>query len=331
MIAIEELRVEVPEAEDRRLARDAAPLDALREIVEARDVRVDVELAIVLQRDEQRAARELVASEVAVRELLELPPGLGGMDVGHHGFVKPERTEAIILQTFPARERDKMVVFLTPDHGKRKGWAYGARSMRSRFGAALEPLAKVRIGYIEKESDEIVRIESIDLVRSLFPAQQDLLRSVSATYIAEMIDTFAPANDPAELLYRLLDRTTEALLDGAPAMSVVTYAEIWILRIGGIFPSSRECSECHEPLGRPLRFDPRGFVCANCAARDAFIVPNDVADTLDAIGRLPVAEFAARGTELDTLFELRSLAGTLRRNFLGHELKSFEVLAAVTR
>src|SRR5947207_13643110 len=129
--------------------------------------------------------------------------------------MRPERTEAIILQTFPARERDKMVVFLTPDHGKRKGWAYGARSLKSRFGAALEPLAKVRIGYVERESDEVVRIESIDLVRSLFPAEQDLLRSVSATYIAEMIDTFAPANDPAELLYRLLDRTTEALLEDA--------------------------------------------------------------------------------------------------------------------
>jgi len=246
--------------------------------------------------------------------------------------VKPERTEAIILQTFPARERDKMVVFLTPDHGKRKGWAYGARSMRSRFGAALEPLAKVRIGYIEKESDEIVRIESIDLVRSLFPAQQDLLRSVSATFIAELIDTFAPANDPAELLYRLLDRTTEALLEGAPAMAVVAYAEIWILRIAGIFPPTRNCFECHEPIVRPLRFDPRvqGFVCANCAGRDAFIVPNDVADALDAIGKLPVAELAARGLPLDTLFEVRSLAGTLRRNFLGYELKSFEVLTSVT-
>ena len=41
--------------------------------------------------------------------------------------LKPERTEAIVLHTFPARERDKLVVFLTPDHGKRKGWAYGAR------------------------------------------------------------------------------------------------------------------------------------------------------------------------------------------------------------
>src|SRR5439155_24158679 len=63
--------------------------------------------------------------------------------------MRPERTEAIILHTFPARERDKLVVFLTPDHGKKKGWAYGARSLRSRFGAALEPLAKVRIGFVE--------------------------------------------------------------------------------------------------------------------------------------------------------------------------------------
>ncbi len=245
--------------------------------------------------------------------------------------VKPERTEAIILQTFAGRERDKMVVFITPDHGKRKGWAYGARSMRSRFGAALEPLAKVRIGYIEREGDEVVRIESIDLIRSLFPAQQDLVRSVSATFIAEMIDTFAQANDPAELLYRLLDRTTAALLEGASPLAVVTYAEIWILRLAGIFPSAKNCIECHEPLERPLRFDGRlqGFVCAQCAGRDASVVPNQVSDALDAIAKLAVTDFAARAIKIDTLFEVRSLAGTIRRNFLGYELKSFEVLAQV--
>jgi DNA repair protein RecO (recombination protein O) len=247
--------------------------------------------------------------------------------------VKVERTEAIILHTFPARERDKMVVFLTPDHGKRKGWAYGARAIRSRFGAALEPLAKVRIGYIERESEEVVRIESVDLVRSLFPAQQQLVSSVAATFIAEMVDTFAPANDPAELIYRLLDRTTEALLAGAPALPVVAYAEIWTLRLAGIFPSVRQCMECGTPLGRPLRFDATGggFVCDGCGARDAFIVPNDVADLLDAIGRMPVADIAVRPAPLEVLMEARSLAGTLRRNFLGHELKSFEVLASVMR
>ncbi len=238
-----------------------------------------------------------------------------------------ERTEAIVLHTFAARERDKMVVFLTPDHGKRKGWAYGARAIRSRFGAALEPLAKVRIGYRELENDEVVRIESVDLVRSLFPAQQNLVSSVAATYIAETVDTFASPNDPAELIYRLLDRSCEALLDGATPLAVVTYAEIWMLRLAGIFPNVRECISCGDALTRPLRYDDKleGFVCANCATRDAYVLSNDVADALQLLQR-PVHEFTA---PTGVLLEIRSLAGTVRRNFLGYELKSFEVLASV--
>jgi len=251
------------------------------------------------------------------------------------------RTEAIVLHTVPARERDKLVVFLTPEHGKVKGFAYGARGIKSRFGASLEPLAKVRIGYAEREAEEAVRVESIELLRSLFPAQQNLLHSVAATYIAEMVDTFAPANDPAELIYRLLDRASEALLDtggglrpearGPRPVLIVAYVEVWMLRLGGIFPSMRTCIECGGEIGRPLRFDSKlqGFVCDNCATRDAFIVSNDVAAELDAIVRLPVSEFAQRNVPADVLFEVRSLAGTIRRNFLGHELKSFEVLSSV--
>lgn len=238
-----------------------------------------------------------------------------------------ERTEAIVLQTFPVRERDKMVIFLTPEHGKRKGWAYGARSIKSRFGASLEPLAKVRIGYTEREGEEVLRIESVDLIRSLFPAQQNLVSSVAASYLAELVDTFAAADDPAELIYRLLDRTTEALLHGSSPLAVVTYAEIWMLRLTGIFPSLRACMQCGEPLTRPLRFDEKleGFVCETCAGRHAWVLSNDVAAALDLL-RVPVQEYSA---PTSILLEVRSLAGTVRRNFLGHELKSFEVLASV--
>jgi len=242
--------------------------------------------------------------------------------------MRPQTSEAIILHTLPVRERDKLVVFLTPEHGKRKGWAYGARGGKTRFGAALEPLAKVRIGFLEKESDEVVRIESVDLLRSLFPAQQNLVSSVAASYIAETVDTFAQANDPSELVYRLLDRSSEALLAGVAPLAVVAYAEIWMLRLAGILPTPKNCVECHQPLTPPLRFDARaqGFACQWCAARDAELVPNDVAAALDDLLRLPVAGFTAPEA---TLFELRALAATVRRHFLGHELKSFEVLASV--
>jgi DNA repair protein RecO (recombination protein O) len=242
--------------------------------------------------------------------------------------MRPQRTEAIILHTFPARERDKLVVFLTPEHGKKKGWAYGARSLRTRFGAALEPLAKVRIGFVERESEEVVRIESVDLIRSLFPAQQNLQSSIAASYIAETVDTFAQPGDPAELIYRLLDRTTEALLEGASPLAVVAYAEVWMLRLAGILPPMRNCVECHEPLRKPFRFEGSGFVCANCA-RSAELISNEAADALEDIMHLSVTDFAARRPSPAVLFEIRSLAATVRRNFLGHELKSYEILAGV--
>jgi DNA repair protein RecO (recombination protein O) len=202
--------------------------------------------------------------------------------------MRPERTEAIVLNTYPARERDKLVVFLTPEHGKKKGWAYGARSLKSRFGAALEPLAKVKIAFLERESDEVVRIESVDLIRSLFPAQQNLVANVAASYIAETVDTFAQPEDPADLIFRLLDRTTEALLDGADPVAVVAYAETWMLRIGGVLP--------------------------------------DLPESIEEFMKLPVKKFVARNPPVA---QMRTLAAKVRREFLGHELKSYDILAGV--
>ena len=243
--------------------------------------------------------------------------------------MRQHRSEAIVLHTYPVRERDKLVVFLTPERGKMKGWAYGARSMRSRFGASLEPLAKVKIGWVEKETEEVVRIESIDLVRSLFPAQQHLVPSLAATYFAESVDTFAQPDDPQDVLYRLLDRSADALLAGAQPEKVVAYFEIWLLRLAGLLPSTRECAECHRPLEMPLRYDEAlgVFVCADCGVGK--IVANDVAAALGAVLRIPVEEFAREPVPREVVFELRAFARWIRRNFLGYELKSHDLLGSM--
>jgi hypothetical protein len=56
---------------------------------------------------------------------------------------------------------------------------------------------------------------------------------------------------------------------------------------------------------------------------------NDVTEALEALSRQSVMAFAAQQLPAEVLFEMRSLAGSIRRHFLGHELKSFEVLAGV--
>ncbi len=244
--------------------------------------------------------------------------------------MRPDRTEAIILQTFPSRERDKLVIFLTPDTGKRKGWAYGVRSLRSRFGSSLEPLAKTRLVYLEKENDEAVRIESAELIRSAFVAQQNLTGSLAGTYLAETIDTFVQPDDPSELVFRLLDRAIEALIAGAGPARVVAYVEIWMLKLAGIFPSIRVCSSCQTPLERPLRLDGHGgIVCSACAEGMGGVLPNSVVGLLDRILRLPIEDLARAAIDDRDLFEVRAVAREMRRNFLGHELKSHDLLQSV--
>ena len=123
-----------------------------------------------------------------------------------------ERTEAIVLHTYPSRERDKMVVFLTPEHGKVKGYAYGARGIKSRFGAALEPLAKVKIGYASREAEEIVRIESVELVRSLFPCLLRLRISWSSSGLHP--GNSAPVQSEKQLNYKGVIASTRASRKG---------------------------------------------------------------------------------------------------------------------
>jgi len=247
--------------------------------------------------------------------------------------MKREKTDAIVLQTWPSRERDKLVVFLTPERGKLKAWAYGARSIKSRFGAALEPLARVRIETIAKDTDDTVRLESAELVRSMFAAQQDLATNLALTWLAELADTFAQSDEPSELLFRLIDRLSIALLDRVPVEPVVAYAEVWILKLAGIFPGTRNCVECQSPLDLPLRYGPShgGFVCGNCEAGAGERLPNGASRLLMAISTKPVESIADSNPSREDLFEVRSLAATLRRDFLGHELKTWEVLQGVLR
>ena len=53
--------------------------------------------------------------------------------------------EALVLRTYKLGEADRIVVFLTRDRGKKRGWLRTRRKSRKRFGAALEPLTEVRV------------------------------------------------------------------------------------------------------------------------------------------------------------------------------------------
>src|SRR5205809_8053036 len=111
-------------------------------------------------------------------------------------------TDALILRTYKLGESDRIVVFLTRDRGKKRGVAKNARQSRRRFGGALEPMTFGRVGYLERERRDLVRLDYVEAIRSpLASADGDALGYVS--YFAELIDEWAQDNDASETLSRL--------------------------------------------------------------------------------------------------------------------------------
>ncbi len=77
-------------------------------------------------------------------------------------------TEAIILRTYKLAEADKIAVFLSQRLGVMRGVARGARRLKSKFGASLEPYTVVSLSYYEKEGQELVGLRQVDILRSYF-------------------------------------------------------------------------------------------------------------------------------------------------------------------
>src|SRR6188472_3653705 len=143
-------------------------------------------------------------------------------------------TDALILRTYKLGESDRIVVFLTRDRGKKRGVAKNARQSRRRFGGGLEPLTYARVGYVERERRELVRLDYVEQLRSpLSAGDGEALGYVS--YFAELIDEWAQEADPNESLFRLGSSTVEAIAAGVPIEPLARYFEFWLLRLQGVY------------------------------------------------------------------------------------------------
>jgi DNA repair protein RecO (recombination protein O) len=150
-------------------------------------------------------------------------------------------TDALILRCYKLGESDRIVVFLTRDRGKKRGVAKNARQSRRRFGGALEPLTCGRVGYLEREHRDLVRIDYVEPTRSpLSAAEGDALGYVE--YFAELIDEWAPEADPNEPLFRLGASMVDAMAAGVPSERLARYFEYWLLRLQGVYEGSDRIS-----------------------------------------------------------------------------------------
>ncbi len=164
-------------------------------------------------------------------------------------------SETYVLRTYPFREADLIVSFFTRDQGKLRGVAHRARKPKSSFGSGLERLSLINLSYSQKETRELVNLNSCDLLQSQFDLLSDFDASVALDYIAEVSEHLLPPHEPNERFFRLLAAVLGYMHTQAPGAiwTAVTYFSLWATRLSGFLPElathpDRSLSEASRQL-----------------------------------------------------------------------------------
>ena len=161
------------------------------------------------------------------------------------------QVEAVVLRTWPIHEADQIVSLFTRDFGKIKGVAKSAARSRRRFGGALEPMTHVRAHYAEKPSQELVRLDSFDILHSPLAEPVDYARATALAFFAEVLEQTLPDHDPHDVVFRLLLSVLEQTRVDHIWMPI-TYFALWTTRLMGWLPDLSRCLFCGTSLaGQP--------------------------------------------------------------------------------
>lgn len=176
-------------------------------------------------------------------------------------------TKAIVLRNIDFSETDKLVTFMTEKHGKIKGVAKAARKIKSRFGAALEPMTHIQLIYFGKSNQELFKLNNCDIIQSFQPIRDNLDKLYTGIYFTELIDTLLKESDHSEDLYQLLLQSLRRLQDQNDTEILRWLFEIRIIALLGYTPRLTHCMLCkQEPVSKWIGFSyPRGgIICSPC-------------------------------------------------------------------
>jgi DNA repair protein RecO (recombination protein O) len=162
------------------------------------------------------------------------------------------RTEAIVLRRTDFGEADRLLTVFTPDKGKLKLIAKGARKPTSRKSGHVELFSYGRFMVaVGRELDIATQAETLE---PFLPLREDLLRTSYAYYVAELADAFTAERDENRPLFGLLKDAFGWLCTATSLPLVARYYELHLLSLAGYQPQLYVCLGCKEILKQEVNY-----------------------------------------------------------------------------
>jgi DNA repair protein RecO (recombination protein O) len=155
-------------------------------------------------------------------------------------------TQAVVLRRTDYGEADRVITLLTPELGKLRVLAKGARKIASRKAGHIELFTRTHLLVAKGRTfDIITQAELIDPYRAL---REDVSRGAMAHYLCELAEQFAPEDSDSAALYDLLAEGLGWLCEAHDLQLAARYFELRLLTLEGYRPELFKCARTGDKL-----------------------------------------------------------------------------------
>lgn len=231
--------------------------------------------------------------------------------------------QGIVLRGYPFGEADRVVVLLSPNHGKLRTVAKGVRKTTSRFGGRLEPFTHVDL--VLYEGNNLDTITQVSIIEGFPRLRADLSRVVGAGIMVEAADAVAQEDESSLRLFLLLQRGLRALEAGVVGSDLITSFLLKLAGVVGVAPALEHCAACGREQGLvSFSFASGGALCDRCQGERGMRLRPGLTAYMAALER---ADFASLPeTEMSLSGDAMGVARRFVEYHLDRSLASLAVL-----
>ena len=238
------------------------------------------------------------------------------------------KTRAFVIKSMNLSESDRLVTFMTENHGKVKCVARGARKAKNQFWGTLEPMTLIHLIYFGREHQSLFRLNHSDTIESFHTIRDDFNKLYTGVYFLDLIDTMVLEGHSEPKIFTFLYQGLAALNQQKDLEPLRRLFEIRLLSLSGYKPELEYCVICHKiPKNGmiPFSYNHNGVLCNSCSNKTKIDIQfstgtkNYIKKLLDVeiktCERLKFPKFQSE--------EIEKVTHRLILSHLGRELKSY--------
>ncbi len=213
-----------------------------------------------------------------------------------------EKTRAIVIDSMDWKETSKIVIFLTPSHGKLAAIAKGARRKNSPFTGCLELFTYLNLVYYDRRGSNFQIVSQCSAEEAFQDLREGVVKMAYASYFVQLLNRMVEKKEPDEELFKLLLAVLYRLKENVAPDVVARYFELHLLKILGYNPLLGNCAVCGKKIERNgfvLKFSASsgGVVCSHCGS--------GLSDYMNVSGGVYSALYHLQGVDIMKLSRLK--------------------------